>query len=83
MQTKLPDQLFVLFCLLQGAAPQQYYLLHAGQQLNACRTLAECSIQHHDTLELQLRIRCGHQRQASPHTAGSAMSCVLPLPCAY
>lgn len=80
LPTTVPDQLFVLFCLLQGAAPQQFYLLHAGQQLDVCRTLADYSIQHQDTLELQLRIRCGHQTQASPPGTGNivaAASCAL------
>lgn len=44
---------------LQGVVPQQQYLLHAGQQLDGSKTLADYSIQHQDVLELLLRIRGG------------------------
>jgi hypothetical protein len=45
-------------CVLQGAAAGEHYLLHAGQQLDASKTLADYSIQHQDTCELLLRLRC-------------------------
>jgi hypothetical protein len=45
-------------CVLQGLVPEQQYLLHEGQQLDASKTLADYIIQHQDTLELLLRIRC-------------------------
>lgn len=47
-----------LLCVLQGAAAGEAYLLHAGHQLDASKTLADYSIQHQDTCELLLRLRC-------------------------
>lgn len=48
-----------VWCLvMQGAAAQQHFLLYQGQQLDDCKTLEKYSIQHQDTLQLLLRIRC-------------------------
>lgn len=44
--------------VLQGAAAGEHYLLYAGHQLDASKTLADYSIQHQDTCELLLRLRC-------------------------
>lgn len=42
---------------VQGDA-EQSYLVHGGQPLDSSKTLADYSIQQHDTLELLLRLRC-------------------------
>lgn len=47
-----------MLCLLQGTAAGEHFLLHAGHQLDASKTLADYSIQHQDTCELLLRLRC-------------------------
>lgn len=72
----------------QGAATQQdHYLLHGGQPLDEGRTLADYSIQHQDTLQLLLRLRCVSEVQPRLFGASAQVTCssrcldhLMPLP---